>query len=294
MQVREITCRSLVNRTGGFLGGFTHSINPYHGCSLGGTLCGLPDYAPACVAAFGEKRTWGRYLDVKVNAPDRYAKDHDRIRAGARPEMRIFMSSVTDPYVPQERRWRVTAGILDRMRDRPPDLLAIQTHTPNPIWDLDLLASLSRCFPLSVQISVETDREEMGPRFPPHGYSVAARLEALGRLRAAGISTVGVVAPLWPIDDVEGFARRLGAVCDYVVVDHWLVGDGSKGGARTRGRLAADGTPFVQLMQEAGFGAWTEIGSLESVVSVFRGAIGADRVGVSREGFLHAAHRLLA
>jgi len=294
MLVTEIACRSIINRTGGFLSGFTHSINPYRGCSLGGTLCGVPDYAPAIVSAFGEKREWGRYLDVKVNAPDAYDADYDRIRCGRSPALRIYMSSVTDPYVPQERRYRVTAGILERMRERPPDLLAIQTHTPNPLWDIELLAELSTRFPLSIQISVETDREEMGPLFPPHAYPVSQRLEALSILRERGLETVGVVSPLWPIDDIEGFARRLDAACSYVVVDHWLVGDGSRDGARTRARTGACGASFPDLLEQAGFGEWNRLEALERVVGIFRRVVGRDRVGVSREGFQDAAHRLLA
>ena len=165
MEVREVTCRTIVNKTGGFLSGFTHTLNPYHGCSYGGTLCGLPDYAPEIVRSFGEKRVWGRYLDVKTNAPEAYADDHDGIRSGASPALRIYMSSVTDPYVPQERRHRVTRRILEAMRTRPPDLLALQTHTPNVLWDEDLIVDLSERFPLSLQISVETDRESLGPPF---------------------------------------------------------------------------------------------------------------------------------
>ena len=300
MQIREIACASLVNRTGGFLAGFTHTINPYHGCSLGKTLCGMPDYAPESARVRGERRDWGEYLDVKVNAPEAYQADHDRIRRSSSPSLRVFMSSVTDPYLPQERRYRITRGILEAMLGRPPDLLALQTHTPNPLWDADLLVRLSRLTPLSVQISVETDREVMGPPFRPHAYTVARRLEALRELTRMGLETVGVVSPLWPLDDVEGFARRLSDACAFVVLDHYLLGDGSPGGARTRKRLVmidraqgADAT-FPELLERAGFGEWTRLETFHGVVEVFRRVLGPERVGVSKEGFHAAAHRLLA
>ncbi|HEY3175344.1 MAG TPA: hypothetical protein VGK94_06225 [Candidatus Polarisedimenticolia bacterium] len=293
MIVTERTCRSIVNPTGGFLAGFTHTINPYHGCAFGRTLCGIPDYAPEIVRAHGEKREWGGYLDVKINAPRAYDADHDRIRAGSKPSLRIYMSSVTDPYVPQERSYRVTRGILERMRLRPPDLLVLQTHTPNPLWDIDLIEDLSRRFPLAVQVSVETDREKMGPPFPPHAYPVAERLSALARMKARGIETVAAVSPLWPIDDVEGFAHRLDEACAFVVVDHYLVGDGSRDGSRTRRRLALAGRSFPDLLMEAGFEPWTRIEALDRVVAVFRRVLGAARVGVSSEGYHQAAQRLL-
>lgn len=293
MNVREISCRTLVNRTGGFLAGFTHTINPYHGCAFGRTLCGLPDYAPEIVRQFGEERLWGTYLDVKVNAPEIYAADHDRIRKSARPGMRIYMSSVTDPYVPQEKRYRVTGRILAAMRERPPDLLALQTHTPNVLWDEDLIVDLSKRLAVSVQISVETDRESLGPAFPPHAYPVRERIAALEKLRGRGVETVAVVSPLWPIEDVELFATRLGDAAGFVVLDHYLVGDGSRDGARTRRKCVAAGTTFPDLLIRAGFEEWTRIESLDRVRDVFLRVLGPARVGVSKEGFHRAAHRLL-
>lgn len=293
MLVREITCRGIVNRTGGFLSGFTHTINPYHGCSFGKALCGLPDYAPEIVRSFGEKREWGTYLDVKVNAPERYAADHDRIRASGKPAMRIYMSSVTDPYVPQERRYRISGRILEAMRERPPDLLALQTHTPNPLWDEELLAELSRRFALSVQISVETDRESLGPGFPAHAYPVARRIESLARLKARGIESVAVVSPLWPLEDAEGFARRLDRAASYVVLDHYLLGDGTKDGRRTRLRVVGANTTFPELLKRGGYGEWTRLDALHRVREIFLRVLGPDRLGVSRDGFLQAAHRLL-
>lgn len=293
MIVREITCRGIVNRTGGYLSGFTHTINPYHGCAYGRTLCGLPDYAPGIVQSFGEKREWGTYLDVKTNAPEAYAADHDRIRASSRPGMRVYMSSVTDPYVPQEKKHRITRRILEAMRDRPPDLLALQTHTPNPLWDEDLLEDLSGRFALSVQISVETDREDLGPSFPRHAYPVARRIEALARLKARGIQCVAVVSPLWPLEDPARFAARLEEAACYVVLDHYLIGDGSRDGARTRQRIVRDGMSFPEMLARAGYEEWTRIESLDRVREIFLSVLGKERLGLSKEGFFEAAHRLL-
>jgi DNA repair photolyase len=289
MKITEVTCRTILNPIGGYLLGYTHTINPYYGCSLGGTLCGVPDYAPEIARVRGETRPWGSWLDAKTNAPQVYAADHDRVRRSAHPEIRIYMSSVTDPWVPQEKGCRVTRRILEQMTSRPPDLLALQTHTPNALWDIDLLEALSQRFPLCVQISVETDRETLGPPFPPHAYSVAARLEALATLRARGITTVGVVAPLWPIDDIGAFARRLEASCDFVVVDHFLVGDGSRDGARTRRRLVLAGQSFPDLLTTAGYEEWTRLEALDRVAGVLRDVLGPQRVGVSRQGFQEAA-----
>jgi len=272
MEVREVSCRSILTRTGGYLSGFTHTLNPYRGCSFGKSLCGAACYAPALLR--GAAAPWGSFLEVKTNAAQAYRRDLPRERR--RGPVRIFCSSVTDPYVPQERRYGVTRALLQAMVADPPDRLALQTHTPGPLRDLDLLRAL-RC-DVSVQISVETDAESI-PGLPPHATSPRARLDALRAVREAGLRAVGVVAPLLPLNDPRAFAQALDRACDYVIVDHYLVGDGSKGGARTQGR------GFPALLIAAGHERWTRIEALEETAALFREVLGAARVGVSAAGF---------
>lgn len=270
--IDEIACRSILTRTGGFLEGFSHTLNPYRGCTYGNALCGVGCYAPALMRGSGG--SWGSFLEAKTNAAEIYVRDVARERR--RGPVRIFCASVTDPYVPQERRLRVTRRILEAMVDRPPDRLVLQTHTPGPLRDLDLLRALP-C-DLAVQISVETDRDRL-PGLPPHAFPPAERLAALRALKDAGLRAVGVVAPLLPLRDPEAFARALDHACTSVIVDHWLVGDGSKDGARTRRRGLPD------ILEAHGFGAWNRLEALHETAALFRRVLGADRVGVSRDGF---------
>lgn len=190
------------------------------------------------------------------------------------------MSSVTDPYVPQEKRLRITRGILEAMVEQPPEFLALQTHTPHPLRDLDLLGELS----CAVQITVETDRASI-PGLAPHAYSPAERLGALRRLKEAGLDAVGVVAPLLPLADPDGFAASLDECCTRVILDHYLLGDGSKNGARTKRR----GLPAI--LEEQGFAEWTGLAPFEEFGELCRQVLGAERVGISREGFCGAPPR---
>ena len=222
----------------------------------------------------GEKRAWGSYLGVKTNAADVYARD--LVRERRRGPVRIFFSSVTDPYVAQERRYGVTRALLEAMVRDPPDKLVLQTHTPGPLRDLDLLEMLE-C-ELTVQVSVETDYEKL-PGLPPHAYAPARRLEALETIKGRGLNAVGVVAPLLPLRDAEAFARDLDRCCTSVIVDHYLVGDGSKDGARTKRRGLPD------ILEREGFEKWTRIDVLHETADLFRRVLGPDRVGVSAYGF---------
>lgn len=191
------------------------------------------------------------------------------------------MSSVTDPYSPWELTTRHTRSLLEEMLQRPPDLLVIQSHTPLVVNDLALLQELkARGCELQVNITVETDKEELPPNFPRHLYSPNARIAALNQVRAAGITSVGVVSPLLPLDDVKKFAETLEQACEQIILDHFLIGDGSKHGLRTRR------SGFPQMLIEAGFEHWTRLDALWEVEKVFREVFREPgRVRISRFGF---------
>ena len=281
MELTEISCKTILNPTGGFLGqGFTHTINLYRGCALGNTLCGLYCYAqwnPYHVRG----RTWGRFLDVKAGAVEAYCAQYDRLKNAGEPKpIRIFMSSVTEPYPPQERTLRCTRELLEAMVGRPPDLLAIQSHTPLVVDDLSLLRQLQQRCDVRVHITVETDKPRLPAPFPKQAYSPHARIQALHALRAAGLDAVATVSPLLPLDDPRRFANELEQACTRVILDHYLLGDGSKEGQRTKQ------TALPRLLREAGYEEWTTLEKFHEIVDVFRLVFGGpERVGVSKEGF---------
>jgi DNA repair photolyase len=270
----------LTATTAGFLAlGFTHTINVYVGCTFAGALCGLFCYAQHWRCNTGG-RPWGLY-GAKRHIVEPYRKQYDRIklpRRGAPRPLRIYMSSVTDPYVPQEKALGLTRRLLGEMLDRTPDVLVIQTHSPLVLRDLDLIRALSPRCELWVSLTVETDMDPM-PGLPPHAPPPARRIEVLKAFRDAGVRTQATISPILPIAGVEAFARRLDAACDRVIVDHYLIGDGSKRGWRTKR------TNFPKLLEEAGFGEWTKLEKMKEVQAVLAGILGPSRVLESREGF---------
>lgn len=287
MNIRDIPTGTILNPTGGYLGeGFTHTINLYRGCALGNSLCGL-----YCYAQWNPHHTlgrpWGRFLDVKTGFAEAYRAQYDRLKRPVRGDpkpLRIFLSSVTEPYPPQERAARRMRRLLEEMLARPPDLLVIQSHTPLVLDDLPLLLTLRERCRLEINITVETDKEALPPPFPRHAYSPAARIAALRSLRQAGLCTVATVSPLLPLDDPSAFARQLEAACDRVIVDHYLLGDGSREGQRTKQ------TKLPMLLDANGWSTWTGLAPFDEVVRTFRQVFGDARVGISRAGF-NAAHR---
>ncbi len=236
MEVSVTEVRNILTRTGGFLRRVTsHSVQPYRGCAFGNALCGVGCY----VRHHGlvtRQRPWGTFLEVRRNAAASYLAQVERERRwarGARGCFGIFMSSVTEPFLPQEARYRVSRELLGAMLEAPPDLLILQTHSHRVTEYLDLYRELRRRCRLRVHVSIETDLEDF-PGLPPHACSVERRFQAAAALKHAGIHTVITVAPLLPIGAPEEFFARVAACADAVVIDHFIQGDGSADGSRTR------------------------------------------------------------
>jgi DNA repair photolyase len=224
-------------------------------------------------------REWGDFLEVRVDAAASYARHVTRERRWARRQrgrFEVFMSSSTDPFVPQERRYRVTRSVLEAMLEDPPDTLILQTHTHRVCDEQDRLAALAERGAVRVHLSIEGDRDRL-PGLPPPASPVARRLEAAEALRAAGVPVVVTVAPLLPIADPDDFFRRVAAVADAVVLDHFVGGDGSPDGRRTR--ATALPTAMAALDPES-----VELAYLERMVAV-AGRHLPGRVGVGAPGF---------
>lgn len=273
--LETVECRTILTATGGYLGpGFTHSLNPYVGCSFAGSQCGAFCYAQHS-PWLAKGRPWGLYA-AKQGAVAAWGRDVARLRRKGAP-IAVFMSSSTDPWLPQERQQEVTRGLLTAMLDAPPDRLLLQTRSLLARRDLDLIRALAGRCALRISVTIETDRPRL-PGLPPPAASPAARLELLQAFQAAGVPTQAALAPLLPLLDPAGFARALGAACQRVVLDHWRIGDGSQG-RRTRR------TPLPAALDAAGLGEWNELPAFERTVALFRELLGPERVLVGQAGF---------
>jgi DNA repair photolyase len=235
MDTQTTRVRSILTRTSGYLDGIcSHSLQPYRGCPLGASLCGVGCYVRHA-GHITQGRTWGQFLEVRENAAEAYREGYDRERSWAR-SLRggfvVFLSSATEPFPPQESRHGVTRSVLEAMIAQPPDELIVQTHSPLVADAVDVLEPLGARCSLRIHVSIETDRDRL-PGLPPPASPVERRFEAARVLRAAGLRVVITVAPLLPIADPDRFFARIAATADAVVLDHYIGGDGTPAGART-------------------------------------------------------------
>lgn len=235
LQLTETTIGNVLTRTSGFLRSVTsHSLQPYRGCTFGKGACGVGCYVQHSLHIL-KGRKWGEFLEVRTNAADSYSSHYQREAKWARNQRErfsIFLSSATDPFLPQEFQFGITRRLLETMLEFPPDGLILQTHSARCIEYLSLFKQLHERTELRFHLSIETDREKI-PGLPPHASSVAARFEACRRLRNAGIRTIVTVSPLLPIEEPERFFAMLAEVADAVIIDHYIEGDGTAEGSRT-------------------------------------------------------------
>ncbi|QAY65450.1 SPL family radical SAM protein [Paenibacillus protaetiae] len=226
MEIREREPSKWLTKASGYLEGYSHTLNPYAGCSFGCSYC----YVRQMPVGLFRGEPWGSWVDVKRFDADHFRKEW--LRELGKGPVTVFMSSATDPYQPMEYEKKITRSLLETMAEQPPDFLLVQTRSPLVTRDIDLLLALGAH--VRVSMTVETDLEPMRKALTPSAPPLAARFAAMEQLQEAGIAVQAAVSPLLPCS--EQFAGKLLAAAPRIVVDDYFRGDGS-GGKRT-GRLA--------------------------------------------------------
>lgn len=259
---------TLLNKATGFLGDYTHTLNPYGGCAFGCSYC----YVRGMPVAVFRGEDWGSWVDVKREAGEKLRRELARARAKG-PTV-IFMSSSTDPYQPAEYKERITRELLEVMAETPPDFLLLQTRSPLVTRDIDLLRRMGDS--VRVSMTVETDLEEVRRVFTPAAPPIAARLRALAELKEAGVPRQVAIAPVLPSS--ERLPALLRPLTERVVVDDYVMGDGS-GGRRTA-RLGLE-----PLYAQLGLAEWQAPTAWRIVHERLRQCFADSELRISREGF---------
>lgn len=270
-----------LTKTGGFLTGFTHTLQPYIGCAFGCAYCYVQGLS---VHRFHQPAAaWGEYVHPRTGIGERLRRELARLRgAGLLDETAIFMSSATDPYQAVERRMRLSRACLTALRDEPPGLLVVQTRSPFVLDDVTLLRELGARGWLS--FTIETDLDAVRRALTPRCPAIERRWEAVAAARAAGVQVQVAVSPCLPYSEPAQFGALLLAHADRVVIDTYVSGDG-QGGTRTAA------TTTAAVYQAQGWGDWRAEEAALRLYEWLAPRMGA-RVGWSQAGFTDLARGL--
>jgi DNA repair photolyase len=185
---------------------FRWTINPYRGCEFGCRYC------------------YARYTHeyMELDGGDFESKIYVKQDAGALAERdlssekiwgeHIAIGTATDPYQPAEKEFGTTRAILEKMAEREGLSLSITTKSNQVVRDIDLLRRISERSSITIHMTVTTLHTRLARMLEPRAPRPDLRLEAVSKLREAGIS-VGVNAmPILPgltdrEDDLDALVR---------------------------------------------------------------------------------------
>ena len=192
---------------------FNWTVNPYRGCEFGCKYC-YARYTHEFMELDGNE--FEKKIFVKENAGPLCSRD---LTAGKAWGEHIAIGAATDPYQPAEKEFGATRAILEQMAKREGLSLSITTKSNRVLNDLDVLKRIAEKSSILINMTITTMRPRLARLLEPRAPHPILRMEAVRKLREAGIA-VGVFAmPVIPgltdrradLDMLAAEARDAGA-----------------------------------------------------------------------------------
>jgi len=194
LKINEIEAKSIFTKSG--LPASDWVINCYNGCLFGCIYC----YAAQIARWKHPSEVWGSYLDVKINAPELLKIELEKL-SKRRPSSRynfgsIFFSSVTDPYVGMEAKYKLTRQCLQVLIDFGyQGQVSILTKSPLVVRDIDLFKKFKN---IEVGVTITGLDDKVSRFLETKAPPVTSRIKALKELSENGINTYAFVGPIVP------------------------------------------------------------------------------------------------
>jgi len=206
IKIKEIQAASIITKSN--LPDADFVINPYIWCAHACIYC----YARFMKRFTGHTEERGQFVDVKINAadlvPSKTAKYKDK---------KLFLSSVTDAYLPLERKYQLTRKILEKLIPLEPNL-GILTKSNLVVRDIDLLKQFKNC---EVGFTISALDDSLRKEIEPITSSVADRIKALEEINKAGIKTFVFVGPIMPfVSDWKKIVLETKDYCDFYMFEN--------------------------------------------------------------------------
>lgn len=177
---------------------FQWTINPYRGCEFGCQYC-YARYAHGFLE-LRRPEEFERKIYAKRQAAAHLRRELRRVRPGEG----IALGTATDPYQPAERQFEITRSLLEVLAQASGLKLGLVTKSALVVRDLDLLRQVAEANRLVIRMTVTTADQELARRLEPRAPRPDLRLQALVRLREAGLMAGVMCAPVLPgITDSE-------------------------------------------------------------------------------------------
>jgi len=168
-------------------------INQYVGCQHACLYCYAKFISRWRPNNYGK---WGTWVEAKINAPE--------LVEGRHVDGWVYMSSISDPYQPIEKKLKLTRKILENLDKR--TKLAIQTKSDLALRDMDLFKKFKT---IQVGLTINSFNGRMKKTFELFSPSNEKRIKALKTLKENGIETYTFVSPIIPgLIDLKNIIRK--------------------------------------------------------------------------------------
>ncbi len=160
---------------------FEFQLDPYVGCEH---CCYY------CYALNQAETDWAKEIQIHRDIVKQLGQELASI-----PPQNIYLGWNADPYLPCEGRYRQTRQVLELLLERGFSV-TILTKSDLIVRDIDVLQNMENA---SVGISVAFNDENTRGLFEANTLGNGVRIEALSKLRKAGIRTYALIARFFPI-----------------------------------------------------------------------------------------------
>ncbi|MDI6602627.1 MAG: radical SAM protein [Patescibacteria group bacterium] len=178
MKIIKVKAKSIFTKTG--LPGSDWTINQYVGCEhnclycYSGFMCRWKPYGK-----------WGTWVEVKENAPELVKGNY--VRGW------VWMSSVSDPYQPIEKKLKLTRRVLENMNKR--IKLTVQTKSDLILRDIDLFKEFKN---IEIGLTINGFEGKIKKLFEPFSSTHKERVHALKILKKNKLRTYAFISPIIP------------------------------------------------------------------------------------------------
>jgi DNA repair photolyase len=200
MKIKEIKCKTALSPSS--LPGLDYSLNPYRGCQHNCAYCYVPNILHI------KRNKWGCFVDVKTNMPIVLSRELRKKNSGV-----VGISTVTDPYQPVEKKYRVTRFSLKQilLHDFP---ICIQSKSNLILRDVDIISKFSK---VEIMMSIATLNDYERKLLEPYSSSINERLEVLKQFSNIGIKTSVFFGPIFPTIMSENISEIIDIFAEYGV-----------------------------------------------------------------------------
>lgn len=178
MKIIKTRAKNIFTKTK--LPGTDFTINQYVGCEHACLYC----YS-RFMCRWKPYGKWGTWVEVKENTPE--------LVKGKYVKGWVWMSSVSDPYQPIEKKLKLTRNVLVNIDKR--IKLAIQTKSDLILRDIDLFKKFKN---IEIGLTINGFEGKIKKLFEPNSSTHQERLKSLRILKENGIKTYGFISPIIP------------------------------------------------------------------------------------------------